>query len=274
MAGLQPRRLGEIDPEPVAPTLVAAGHFGGGVAELLLDPALVDLGGRGQAGAQRVSGELVPPFALGQIAAHARRHRGSLDQPGDVLVDHPLGADRLAVAEHAAEQRPVRNSGEFNQVSSATTGQVRSLEPRPISTSRQPVLPRSVTRIPLSRISVQPVPSCVCRAPQSRPTISERRSPPAKPISRMARSRRPRRSPRSSVAIIASRSPGSTASFCSGGRPWVRRMPARTVATWRSARSNFSPRCAKFQPSAESRRSIVRTEQGFPVSAPEAQAEI
>ena len=36
---------------------------------------------------------------------------------------------------------------------------MRSLEPRPISTSRQPVLPRSVTRIPWSRISVQPVPS-------------------------------------------------------------------------------------------------------------------
>ena len=36
----------------------------------------------------------------------------------------------------------------------------------------------------------------------SRPTISERRRPPAKPSSRMARSRRPRRSPRSSVAII------------------------------------------------------------------------
>ena len=64
-------------------------------------------------------------------------------------------------------------------------------------------------------------------------------------------------------AIMASRSSGRIASFCSGGRPWVRRMPASTVAMWRSARSNGSPRCAKFQASAESRRSIVPTEHGF-----------
>ena len=36
----------------------------------------------------------------------------------------------------------------FSQVSSAATGQVRSLEPRPISTSRQPVLPRKVRSTP------------------------------------------------------------------------------------------------------------------------------
>ena len=39
----------------------------------------------------------------------------------------------------------------FSQVSSATTGQVASDEPRPISTSRQPVFPRKVTNTPLSR---------------------------------------------------------------------------------------------------------------------------
>ena len=53
------RRLGEIDPEPVAAALVAAGHFGRGVAELLLDVALVDLGRGGEAGAQRMAGELL-----------------------------------------------------------------------------------------------------------------------------------------------------------------------------------------------------------------------
>lgn len=37
----------------------------------------------------------------------------------------------------------------FSQVSSATTGQVASEDPRPTSTSRQPVLPRKVTSIPL-----------------------------------------------------------------------------------------------------------------------------
>src|SRR5271156_6149590 len=61
---LQPRRLGEIDPKPVAAALVAPGHFGGGVAELLLHPAFVDLGGGGEAGAQRMAGEFLPPVRL------------------------------------------------------------------------------------------------------------------------------------------------------------------------------------------------------------------
>ena len=44
----------------------------------------------------------------------------------------------------------------FSQVSSAATGQVASEEPRPISTSRQPVLPRSVSSSPSSKNSIQP----------------------------------------------------------------------------------------------------------------------
>ena len=67
----------------------------------------------------------------------------------------------------------------FSQVCSATTGQVASVEPRPISTSRQPVLPRSVTSRPLSSTSTQPRPSSVWSRPASRPTISDRRRPPA-----------------------------------------------------------------------------------------------
>ena len=51
----KPRRLGQIDPEPVAAALVAPGHFGRGVAELLLHVALVDLGRGGEAGAQRMA---------------------------------------------------------------------------------------------------------------------------------------------------------------------------------------------------------------------------
>lgn len=49
---LKTRGLGEVDPESVAPALVAAGHLGGGVAEVLLDVALVDLGRGGEPGAQ------------------------------------------------------------------------------------------------------------------------------------------------------------------------------------------------------------------------------
>ena len=41
---------------------------------------------------------------------------------------------------------------------------------------------------------------------------------------------------------------GSSASFWIGGRPWVRRTPASTVATWRSLRSKGSDLWAKSGP--------------------------
>ena len=44
----------------------------------------------------------------------------------------------------------------FSQALSAATGQVASFEPRPISTSRQPVLPRKVRSTPSSKNSGQP----------------------------------------------------------------------------------------------------------------------
>lgn len=46
---LQSARLGQVDSEPIAPALTFSRHFGGGVAELLLHIALVDLGRRGEA---------------------------------------------------------------------------------------------------------------------------------------------------------------------------------------------------------------------------------
>jgi hypothetical protein len=64
----QPRRLGEVHPESVSLPLIAAGHLGTGVAELPLDVALIDLCGRGEAGAQRVSGEFLPPLGFGRLA--------------------------------------------------------------------------------------------------------------------------------------------------------------------------------------------------------------
>ena len=62
---LQARRLGEVDPEAVAAPLVAAGHFRRSVAEVLLDVAFVDLGRRGEPGAQRMPGKLLLPVAFG-----------------------------------------------------------------------------------------------------------------------------------------------------------------------------------------------------------------
>jgi hypothetical protein len=48
---LKPGCFGEIDAEAVAPALITSGHFGRGVAELLLHEALVNLGRGGEPGA-------------------------------------------------------------------------------------------------------------------------------------------------------------------------------------------------------------------------------
>ena len=109
--GSQSRGAGEIDPEPVAPPLVAAGHLRRGVAELLLDVAFVDLGRRRQAGAQRVSGELLLPLALRKVAAHARGDRQALDQARDVTVVESFGSD--LAPDDRPEHGPARDAGEF-----------------------------------------------------------------------------------------------------------------------------------------------------------------
>ena len=67
---------GEVYPEPVAAALVAAGHFGAGVAEVLLDVPLVGLSGRGKAGAQRVPGKQRQTPVFGQIGADAGLKHG------------------------------------------------------------------------------------------------------------------------------------------------------------------------------------------------------
>lgn len=74
--------------------------------------------------------------------------------------------------------------------------------------------------MPLSRISTQPRLSFVWSRPTSSPTISERRSPPAKPISSIARSRSPQKVPRGNVSSMAIRCSGSAASFWRGCVAW------------------------------------------------------
>ena len=52
--------------------LVAAGHFGGGMAELALDVGLVDFGRGGEAGPEGMAGEGQRPLALGERRAGPR----------------------------------------------------------------------------------------------------------------------------------------------------------------------------------------------------------
>src|SRR5208337_5463224 len=55
-----------------------------------------------------------------------------------------------------------------------------------------------------------------------------------------------------------------SASFWTGGWPWVRLTPASTVATWRFFRSKGRALWAKCHASTESRRSIVATVRALP----------
>jgi hypothetical protein len=138
------------------------------MAEVLLDVALVDLG---RGGAQRVASEFLLALALRQVAAHAGRERQALDEARDMAVVELLWSD-LAPRDRP-EYRPAVDAREFSARSRApATGQLRSLEPRPISTSRQPVLPRSVRSTPSSKNSGQPEPSSESSGLMTRPTIS------------------------------------------------------------------------------------------------------
>ena len=225
LRALEPRGLGEIDPKAVAFPLVAAGHFGAGVAEVLLHMRLLDLRRGGEAGAQRMAAEGAFALALGEIAANPRRQRAFLDEAGDMLVGEPLGGDAAVLARDRPEQRPVADPPEphpgLEQRDGAGVGAGAAadldLAPAGLAGDLQQHAAVVVRILAGRKISIQPVPSSVWPGPQSRPTISERRSAPAKPSARMARSRRPRRSI-SSVASMASSSSAKIAAFCTGGR--------------------------------------------------------
>ena len=63
------------------------------MAELLLHIAFIDFGRGGEAGAQRMAGELLRPLTLAQVAAHAGGERRALDQAsGKVLWEMNLGS--------------------------------------------------------------------------------------------------------------------------------------------------------------------------------------
>ena len=97
------------------------------------------------------------------------------------FVGEPLGVDSLVVLEDAPEQRSSCYTAEANPALKSNNGASLVGGPAATSTSRHPVLPRSVTRTPWSgKISIQPAPtlwfpSRWSSRTMSRPTISERR---------------------------------------------------------------------------------------------------
>ena len=168
----------EVDTKAVAAALVAAGHFGAGVAEMFLHVALIDLGVGGEAGAQRMSGEFSSPLSLGEIAAHARCQRG-FSSPAARCACRSGDRRRRSCRQRA--RAGTADPGRSGRISIGFPGRRRDRRdrwgPAQFPTSRQPVFPRMVTSAPFSKISIQPLPSRVCAAAQSRPTISERRMP-------------------------------------------------------------------------------------------------
>src|SRR4051812_33263449 len=58
-----------------------------------------------------MSGKLLSPLALGEIAAHAGGQGRALDQPGHLLIVEPIDADRFTLTSNTAEQGAMRDAG-------------------------------------------------------------------------------------------------------------------------------------------------------------------
>lgn len=128
------------------------------------------------------------------MGADAGGERCLLHQAGDMLVGKPLDVDGLVVLEDVRNREPLAMRPKRIQVLIAATGQERSLKRRPTGPRASRSF-RSVTSTPLSaKLSIQPSPLLLSSRTTSRPTVFERRRPPAKPRGRIWRSRRPLRS--------------------------------------------------------------------------------
>ena len=78
--------------------------------------ALVGLGGAGEAGAQRMSGEFSSPRPSVRLLRTPAASAVFVHQPRDVLVGQALDVDGLAVGEHAPQQRTMADPAEFQLV--------------------------------------------------------------------------------------------------------------------------------------------------------------
>ncbi len=117
---------------------------------MALDMRLLDFRGGGEAGAQAVAAEGALAFAFGQIAANTGGEGGFLNEAGDVFIGQALRGDTAVLARDGSEQGAMIDAAEphpgLEQGDRAGSGR----EPRPISTSRQPVLPLMVSSRPPS----------------------------------------------------------------------------------------------------------------------------
>ncbi len=175
-----------------------------------------------------------------QIGPNAGGEGGSLHQCRDLLIVEAIGSDIFVRLADAAEDGAAFDLGESEPLFERRDGAGGGESPRPISTSRKPVLPRMVRIAPSGRMVMYPVPSSLWPGPQSSPVISERRKAPAKPKAEWP-------------------CPETRAGFAAGWRSWreahrdkapvsspaarhgPRRMPAMTSMMCRSWRGRGVP---------------------------------
>jgi len=84
--GLQSCGLGKVHAEPIATALVASGHLGRSMSELLLDVTFIHLGAAGETCAQGMAGEELQPLGFGKFGPQTRIFDGLLDEARDMLV--------------------------------------------------------------------------------------------------------------------------------------------------------------------------------------------
>jgi hypothetical protein len=84
------------------------------VAQLFLDVAFVDLGGRGKTCAKGVAGELEATLHLAEITTYAGGDCRPFHQPRDLLVVQLLRTNSFPLSSHAAEEGAVRQFGELD----------------------------------------------------------------------------------------------------------------------------------------------------------------
>ena len=210
---------------------------------MLLDVGLLDLGGGGEAGAQRMAAEREPPLALGKVAAQAGGERACLDEPDDVLVGQPLPRNPAVLARDRPEQGTMADAAEpqpgFEEGDRAGVGARAAADfdvaPAGLAADGQEGAfgedfdPAGAV-FGLAGPAIEPDDFRAAQAAgeadrQDRPVAQAPSSPcPASPAWPAVRRRRSRLSAR-------------------GGRACRRRMPASTVAIWRSRMSSGSPSC-------------------------------
>ena len=103
--------LGQVDAEPIPPTLIPPRHLRGCMTQLLLNVALVDLSARSQPSPQAMPREQGKAIFLGQLAADTSVQYSLFDQPHHVFVREASIESAPVVTGGAAEQRAKINFG-------------------------------------------------------------------------------------------------------------------------------------------------------------------